>query len=168
MMLLAGTGVADFNYPINESSETEGDDTHDESSPLRASSSHITTTDLIFDQPQSNPRRYPPTRLPRVVLRRSSAEENDTNDTSTATVYESLQDSTSTSFTTPHAANFFVGSLGGTTDNTNISVRSVIEDPSDNDTDDNDERMHSVLTDVEINPAYVPDDESSDVLHTNV
>ncbi|CAF4674181.1 unnamed protein product, partial [Rotaria magnacalcarata] len=66
------------------------------------------------------------------------------------------------------AANFFVGSVGGTTDNTNISARSVIEDGSDIETDDTDERMHLVSTDIEINHAYVPDDETTNELRTNL
>ena len=167
----SGAGVSDFPYPINELSETDGDD--EESSPPRqASINHLTTTDLVFDQPRSNSQRYPHPQLPRVLVRQSSTEENDNNTTATTTsMYESVRDSPTSSFTTPRAANFFVGSLGGTTDNTNLSTRSVIEDVSDIETDDNNERMHSVLTDVEINLAYVPDEgeeESTDVLRTNV
>jgi len=156
-----------LTYPINESSET--DDGDDESSPPRqTTTNHITTTDLVFDQPRSNSQHYSHPQLPRVVLRQSSSEENDMNNTITTSIYESLHDSLSTSFTTPRAANFFVGSLGGTTDNTNISAHSVIEGVSDVETDDTDERMHSVLTDVEINHAYVPDEETTDVLRTNL
>jgi hypothetical protein len=165
----SGTGVSNFPYPINESSETDGDD--EGSSPQRQTTiNHITTTDLVFDQTRSNSQRYSHPQLPRVVLRQSSPEENDNNNTRT-TMYESLGESPSTSFTTPRAANFFVGSLGGTTDNTNLSARSAIEGVSDIETDDDDdERMHSVLTDVEVNLAYIPDDEeeSTDVLRTNV
>jgi hypothetical protein len=168
MIYPLGTGVSNFPYPINESSETDGDDDH--SSPTRQTAiNRITTTDLVFDQPRSNSQRYPHPQLPRVIVRQSSIEENDNNNTAT-TMYESLRDSPTASFTTPRAANFFVGSLGGTTDNTNLSTRSVIEDLSDIERDDNDERMHSVLTDVEINLAYVPDEEeeSIDVLRTNL
>jgi hypothetical protein len=157
----SGTGISNFTYPINESSETEDDD--DRSSPSRQTTNRITTIDLIFDRPGSNSQRYSHVQLPRVVVRQSSFEENDNNNTTT-TIYESPHDSLSTSFTTPRAANFFVGSIGGTTDNTNISAPSVIEDANDNETDDDDERMHSVLTDVEINNAYVSDEESANVL----
>jgi hypothetical protein len=161
-----GTGVSNFAYPINETSETDDDD-DDGSSPQRQTTvNRITTNDLVFDRPESNSQRCSHLPLPRVILRQSSSEENDINNTTTT--YESVHESPSTSFTTPRAANFFVGSLGGTTDNTNISARSVIEGVSDIETDDNDERMHSVLTDVEINPAYVPDEETTDVLRTNV
>ena len=165
----SGAGVSNTTFPINDSSETDVDDDDDESTPPRQTpTNHITTTDLVFNQPRSNSERYSHLQLPRVVLRQSSFEENDNNNTTT-TIYESPRESPSTSFTTPRAANFFVGSLGGTTDSTNLSNRSVIEDRSDVETDDNDERMHSVLTDVEINHAYIPDEEeSSDVLRTNV
>lgn len=162
-----GTGVSNFAYPITETSETDDGDDDDGSSPQRQTTiNRITTNDLVFDRPESNSQRYSHLPLPRVILRQSSSEENDINNTTTT--YESVHESPSTSFTTPRAANFFVGSLGGTTDNTNISARSVIEDVSDIETDDNDERMHSVLADVEINPAYVPDEETTDVLRTNV
>jgi hypothetical protein len=164
----SGTGASNFTYAINESSNTDDDEDDDDASspPRQTTTNHITTNDLIFDRPPSNTPRYPHPRLPRVVLRQSSPQENDNN--TTTTTYGSLHDSPSTSFTTPSAANFFVGSLGGTTDNTNISARSVIEDVSDIETDETDERMHSVLTDVEINQAYVPDDETTDGLRTNL
>jgi len=165
----SGTGVSNLAYPINESSETDEDNDESSSPPRQTTTANrITTTDLVFDGPRSNSPHYSHPQLPRIILRHSSFEENDNNTTTTTTTYESLHDSSSTSFTTPRAANFFVGSLGGTTDNTNISARSVIEDVSDIETDDNDERMHSVLTDVEINHAYVPDEESTDVLRTNL
>jgi len=165
----SGTGISNFTYPINESSETDDDDPLSTSSPRQTTRNHLTTTDIIFDQPGSNSQGYSHPQLPRVILRQSSSEENDINTTTTTiTTYESLHDSSSASFTTPRAANFFVCSLGGTTDNTNISVRSVIEDLSDIETDDTDERMHSALTDVEINHAYVPDEEVTDVLRTNL
>ncbi len=167
----SGTGISNFTYPINESSETDDDDDPlSTSSPRQTTRNHLTTTDIIFDQPGSNSQGYSHPQLPRVILRQSSSEENDINTTTTiiTTTYESLHDSSSASFTTPRAANFFVGSLGGTTDNTNISVRSVIEDLSDIETDDTDERMHSALTDVEINHAYVPDEEATDVLRTTL
>jgi len=147
-----GAGVSNYPYPPSESSETEVDD---ESSPPRSTTSHITTTDLVFNQPRTNSERHSSTQLPRVVVRQSTVEENDDEDTAHNTTYGSVQDSTATSFTTPRAANFFVGSLGGTTDNTNISMRSVTEDPSD-------------VDDVEVNQAYVPDDESTHVDPTNL
>ncbi len=165
----SGNGVSNFTYAINESSHTDDDEDDDDASSPPRSTNHITTTDLVFDQSSSNSLRYPHPRLPRVVIRQSSPQENDNNaTTTTTTTYGSVPDSLSTSFTTPRAANFFVGSLGGTTDNTNISARSVIEDVSDIETDENDERMHSVLTDVEINQGYVPDEEPTEALRTNL
>jgi len=118
----------------------------------------------MFDRPSSNSRRYSNPQLPRVALRQSSTEENDHNNTNT-TLYGSLRDSPSTSFTTPRAANFFVGSIGGTTDNTNISASSAIEDISDIEID---ERMHSVLTDAGINCGNVPEEETTNILRTNL
>ncbi|UJR35273.1 hypothetical protein I4U23_028037 [Adineta vaga] len=155
---------------LSDSDENNVDDTEDISVlPRQSIINRITTTDLVFDQPQSNFQRYSHPQLPRIVLRQSSADEQNNNtNTTTTTSYGSFHESPSGSFTTPRAANFFVGSLGGTTDNTNISARSVIEDMSDAETDDNDERMHSVLTDVEVNEAYVPDEENTDVLRMNV
>lgn len=175
-MNLVGAGVFNSIYPVNESSETEGDDEDEEgdesSSPRRSTINRITTTDLVFDQPSSTPENsshYLHPQLPRVIVRQSSFDENDNNKTTT-TMYESLHDSPATSFTTPRAANFFVGSIGGTTDNTNLSAHSAIEDTSDIETHGTEEPTHSVLTDdAEINLAYVPDDEqSSDVLRTNL
>ena len=170
-----GAGAFNSVYPINESSETDGDDDNEDdeesSSPARSAINRITTTDLVFDQPPppTNTPCYVHPQLPRVVVRQSSFEENDNNQTRT-TMYESLHNSPATSFTTPRAANFFVGSIGGTTDNTNLSVNSVTEDTSDLETHDTEESAHSVLTDdIEVNLAYVPDDEeSSDVLRTNL
>lgn len=162
------TGVSNYAYPPSESSENEDND--DESSQPRSATNRITTADLVFDQPRTNNQHHSSSQLPRIILRQSTVEENDGDESednnnttaTTVTTYGSVRDSTSVSFTTPRAANFFVGSIGGTTDNTNISAHSVIEDPDD------DERMHSVLTDVELNPSYVPDDESTDVDHTNL
>ncbi len=74
--------------------------------------------------------------------------------------YGSMHNST----TTTRAANFAVGSLGEITDNTNVSIHSVIEDVSDIETTDNDddERMHSVIYGAsEENPAYVNDEQSA-------
>jgi len=167
VFFLLDTGISNFTYPINQSSSTDDED--DISSlPRQSTANRLTTTDLVFDRSPSNSQRYPHPQLPRIILRRSTSEENDNVNTTTTTTYGSLHDSSSTSFTTPRAANFFVGSLGGTTDNTNTSARSAIEDISDIETDDNDERMHSALTDVETNHAYVPDDETTDVLRTNL
>ncbi|CAF3788302.1 unnamed protein product [Rotaria sp. Silwood1] len=106
----------------------------------------ITTTDLVFDQPQTNSQRYPYSQIPHIVLRQSSSEEKDNNIT-TSTSYGSFHDSPSGSFTTPHAANFLDGSLDGTSDDTNIAARSVIEGVSDMKTDDNGEPINSALPD---------------------
>ncbi|CAF0776380.1 unnamed protein product [Rotaria sordida] len=67
------------------------------------------------------------------------------------------------SSTTPRVANFFVGSIGGATDNTNVSVPSVAEDVSDIEiiNDDGDEAIHSITTRSEENPAYVDDEGST-------
>ena len=170
--LRSGTSINNnHDVELTDSDDNSNDDTEDISVlPRQSTVNRITTTDLVFDRSQSNIQRYSHPQLPRILLRQSSADEqnNNTNSTTTITTYGSFHESPSGSFTTPRAANFFVGSLGGTTDNTNISARSVIEDISDVDTDDNDERMHSVLTDVEINQAYIPDEENTDVLRTNV
>ncbi|CAF2382194.1 unnamed protein product [Rotaria sp. Silwood2] len=169
---LIDVGAPNSRTAINESSNTDDDDDDDddESSLLRqiTTTNHITTNDLVFNRPSSSSENYSNSQLPHVALHESSSEDTDNNTTRTTTTYESLQDSISTSFTTPRAANFFVGSPGGTTDNTNISAHSVIENVSDIETDDSDERMHSVITDVEINPAYIPDDETTNVLRTNL
>ncbi|CAM4741859.1 unnamed protein product [Rotaria magnacalcarata] len=153
---------------INGSSDSDDDN---RSSPSRQTTiSRITTNDLVFDRPLLTSERYSDSKLPRVALRTSSSEDihNNAAANTTTTTYGSLHDSSSTSFRTPRAANFFVGSVGGTTDNTNISARSVIEDGSDIETDDTDERMHLVSTDIEINHAYVPDDETTNELRTNL
>jgi hypothetical protein len=69
---------------------------------------------------------------------------------------------------TSRAANFFVESLGGTTDNTNISAHAVIEDVSDIETaNDDDERMHSVIIGSE-NPVYVGDEQSINTNQTHL
>ncbi|CAF0878208.1 unnamed protein product [Rotaria sp. Silwood1] len=167
---LSSAGAPNSTTTINESSDSDDDNNDDDTSSLLrqiTNTNHITTNDLVFNRPLSSSPSYSDSKLPRVVLRESSSEDIDNNATRTTT-YESLHDSLSTSFTTPRAANFFVGSPGGTTDNTNISAHSAIENVSDIETDDNDERMHSVLTDVEINPAYVPDDEITNVPQTNL
>ncbi|CAF0723296.1 unnamed protein product [Rotaria sordida] len=171
-----GTGASNSTTAINGSSDTDDDDdddddNHDASSLLRqiTTTNHITTNDLVFNRPLTNSQSYSNPELSHVHLHQSDSEDIDNNTTATTiTTYESLHDSLSTSYTTPRAANFFVGSPGGTTDNTNISAHSVIENVSDIETDDNDERMHSVLTDVEINHAYVSDDETTNVLRTNL
>jgi len=67
------------------------------------------------------------------------------------------------------ANNFFAGSLGGTTDNTNISAHSVVEDVSDIEAiDDDDERMHSVIIGPQENPAYVGDEQSINTNQTHL
>lgn len=83
----------------------------------------------------------------------------------------------------PRGANFFVGSLGGTTDNTNTSIRSNTEymvdiqttDDDDNNTNtntttnnNNDEIMHTVITSSAENPAYIDDEQSTHNNQTNV
>jgi len=66
-----------------------------------------------------------------------------------------------------HAANLFVGSLGDTTDNTNISPHSVVEDVNDIGTiNDNDERTHSVVICSGENPAFVGDEHSTNTNQT--
>ncbi|CAF0787723.1 unnamed protein product [Adineta ricciae] len=163
---------ASNNNGRNDAFDSEGNDDVEDISvlPRQSTANRITTTDLVFDQSESNFQRHSHPQLPRIVLRQSSTDErnNNNNTNTTLTSYGSFHESPSGSFTTPRAANFFVGSLGGTTDNTNVSARSVIEDVSDVEPDEDDERMHSVLTDVEINQAYVPDEEKTDVLRTNV
>ena len=70
--------------------------------------------------------------------------------------------------TTPRVANFFVGSIGGTTDNTNVSARSIVEDVSDieviND-DGSDRRIHFITFPSVDNLAYVNDDGSTANTH---
>ncbi|CAF0717540.1 unnamed protein product [Adineta steineri] len=151
----------------NDTSDTD-DEANISALPRQSTSNRITTNDLVFDEPQLTAQHYSHSQLPRIILRESSSEGKDMNNTTTTTSYGSFHDSPLGSFITPRAANFFVGSLGGTTDNTNISARSVIEDVSDIETDNNDERMYSVLTDTEINHAYVSDEAATDMLRTNL
>jgi hypothetical protein len=158
-----GAGVSNITFETNESSDTDDGLI----SPRQTTTTNITTNALVFDRPSYNSQRYPRTQLPRIAPRQSSTEDNDNQDI-TATTYGSVHDSLSASFTTPRATNSFFSSTGGTTDNLNISARSAMEDMSDVDTDDNDERMHSVLTDVEINSSYIPDGETANVHYTNV
>jgi E3 ubiquitin-protein ligase RNF13 len=67
---------------------------------------------------------------------------------------------------TSNAANFSVESLGGRTDNTNTSRRSVVQDVSDiettDDENDNGERMQSVIIGSEENRAFANDEQSKD------
>jgi hypothetical protein len=108
------------------------------SSSRQATTSQVTTTEVVFERPSANSRRY-----------------------------GSVQNSS----TVPRAANVFVHSQGDTTDNTNVHVHSVVEDVSDIDLtdDDNDERMHSVITESGENPAYVNDEESkTDTIQTHL
>ncbi|CAF3319142.1 unnamed protein product [Rotaria socialis] len=169
----SGNAISNFTSTnINGSSDSDDDNDDDGSSPSRrTTTSRITTNDLVFDRPLLTSERYSDSKLPRVALRTSSSEDivdNNATTNTTTTTYESFHDSLSASFTTPRAANFFVGSSGGTLDNTNISASSVVEDSSNIETDDTDERMHSVLTDIEINHAYVPDDETTSELRINL
>lgn len=124
----------------------------------------------MFDQTSFNPRFYSDPQLKFHTINPQNSEEFDHDTTATTqSTFASVCDSPSTSFTTPRNANFFVGSLSNATDNTNVSMRSVTEDLTDVEiTGDDDERMHSVLTDVEINQAYAPDDVETDVLRTNL
>jgi hypothetical protein len=68
----------------------------------------------------------------------------------------------------PSAANLLVG----TTSDTNVLARSIVEDLSDietiDDDDDDDEQMHSVIRVSEENPAYVPEEESTDTIRTHL
>jgi hypothetical protein len=57
-----------------------------------------------------------------------------------------------------------INSSYGTTDNTNISARSVIEHVSDIERDDNDERMLWILTDAQPNQENVPGKKTTHVL----
>lgn len=154
---------------VIESTDTDDDD-DDNGSPSSgqtARPNRITTNELIFDRSHSDSLDQLNPNQPRLVICESSSEHigqnSSRNTTTTTAAYESAQDSFSTSFTTPRAANFFVGSPGGTTDNTNISVHSVIEDGSDIEVDDTDERMHSVLTDVGVNHAYASDETKNEL-----
>lgn len=148
----------------DELSDLEDTEVLSTSSPRQIRTNHLTTTDLVFDRSTSSSHSYPRTQLPRVVIRQSSSQEHQMNNTTT---FESVQESPP-SFTTPGAANFFVGSLGGTTDNTNVSARSVLEDASDDDSEVTDERMHSVLTDVGVNSGYMSDQDTTNSDQTNL
>jgi hypothetical protein len=76
--------------------------------------------------------------------------------------YGSMNNSSITS----RNANYLVGSIGGTTDNTNTSRRSMADDISDFETTD--EPMHSIRDVPEENPAYVDDEQSSDTNQTRL
>ena len=98
--------------------------------------------------------------LARLPTRRSTttSNENSTSITTYGTGGELLNDGRS--------ANFFVGSISGATDNTNVSAQSVTDGQSDietiDDDDDENEQMHSVLASSESNPAYVHDEDDDD------
>lgn len=64
---------------------------------------------------------------------------------------------------TPRVANFFVGSMSGATDNTNVSSRSIVEDVSDIEAanDESYPEIRSTRTCSEDNPAFVNDEEST-------
>jgi len=143
-----GASVSDYTHPINESFNYDDYDADGEDVsilPRQSTVNRITTTDLVFDQPQTNSQRYSYPRLPCIVLRQPSPEEKDNNNITTTTSYGSFHDSPSGSFTTSRAANSLDGSLDGTSDDTNISARSAIEGISDMKTDDNGEPIHSAL-----------------------
>ena len=129
---LVSTGVS---YAINDTSESDDD-------PF--------TTIRPSTQFRSHSHRSRPPRLP---TRRTTT--NDTN--SSVTSYGTVHDTS----TNPRSANFFVGSLSGATDNTNVSVQSINENSSDIETidDEDGEAMHSVLISSESNPAYVNDED---------
>ncbi|CAF4713396.1 unnamed protein product, partial [Rotaria sp. Silwood2] len=140
-----GVSVSDYTHPISEpSGSADSENVSILSTQLTVN--RITTTDLVFDQPQINSQRYPHPQVPHIVLRESSPEEKD-NNIITTTSYGSFYDSPSGSFTTPHAANSLDDSLDGTHDDTNIAARSVIEGVSHMKTDDNGEPIHSALPD---------------------
>jgi hypothetical protein len=70
-------------------------------------------------------------------------------------------------FIIPSATN----SLGGTTSEINVLTRSIVEDVSDIETmddEDDDEQMHPVLRVSEENPAYVPEEESTDTIQKHL
>ena len=128
------TGVPNISFATNESSESEED------SFLSAGNQRLTTT-APADHFVSHPGRYRHRPLPR----RSAGHREESD----------------SALIPPGPANFFVGSLSGTTDNTNVSARSLVDDLSDIETIDDDE-MHSVLASSESNAAYVNDDEPSE------
>jgi len=63
-------------------------------------------------------------------------------------------------FMIPSAANLLVG--------TNDLTSSIVEDVSDIETIDDDEQMHPVLRVSEENPAYVPEEESTDTIQKHL
>ncbi len=143
-----GASVSDYTHTINKSFNYDDYDADGEDVsilPRQSTINRITTTDLVFDQPQTNSQRYSHPQLTCIVLRQSSPEEKDNNNITTTTSYGSFHDSPSGSFTTSRAANSLDGSLDGTSDDTNILARSVIEGISDMKTDDNGELIHSAL-----------------------
>jgi hypothetical protein len=73
----------------------------------------ITTTDLVFNQSQTNSQHYSHPQLPSVVSRQASPEEKDNNNITTTASYGSFHDSPSGLFTTPLADNSLGGSLDG-------------------------------------------------------
>jgi hypothetical protein len=74
-----GASVSDYTHPINESSGSDDDADGEDVSilPRQSTVNRITTTDLVFDQPQTNSQRYSHPQLPRIVLRQSSPKEKD-------------------------------------------------------------------------------------------
>ena len=135
---LLSAGVSNVSYATNESSDSG------EESFL----SPMTTSQRLTTAPPPNRSSAHSGRYRHQPLPRRHASNQD----------ESL----STAFITPGPANFFVGSLSGTTDNTNVSGRSLVEDLSDIETiDDDAEEMHSVLASSESNAGFVNDEDSA-------
>ena len=151
-------GLTNMTFNTNESSDTDDATSLLSARPRRTN--HTTTDALVFDQSSVLSQSYPGAQMQHV---RSSASNFDESGTINRTVYGSVTTHLSTSLVEPRAANFFVGSLGTTTEHTNISARSPMEGVSDADTDQEDEGMHPVLTDVELNHAFVSDEDTSNV-----
>lgn len=151
----AGDHSSDISLLSEEPSDT---DINQPSISSQTRTNNITTNDELFDHSSSFSGFYSDRHYPRVLLQELSSQE--LTDQSTVT-YGSVQESSPTPFTTPRFANFFVGSPGATIDTTtNASVHSVIETTCDIDSYNNDERMYSVMTDPEVNQAFLSDGES--------
>lgn len=118
------------------------------------------SSDSDFPFPIATTNRTRRSFFSRLSTRRSttSSVENSSSVTTYGAVHENVNNGRS--------ANFFVGSISGTTDNTNASVQSLTDNRSDietiDDDDEENEQMHSVLASSESNPAYVNDDDDDD------
>lgn len=118
------------------------------------------SSDSDFPFPIATTNRTRRSFFSRLSTRRSttSSVENSSSVTTYGAVHENVNNGRS--------ANFFVGSISGTTDNTNASVQSLTDNRSDietiDDGDEENEQMHSVLASSESNPAYVNDDDDDD------